>query len=166
VDPHQIYEDPDLEPQDNPGEISKQALHKIKSAIEQLSKKPDQLERWLGEYSTQAKNDCCIEPLEYEMTTDDIKELIEGNVTLYTNEGSRFAYSLNSENKILFFVDGRSHELDSEQKNLQKMNLEFVQTLCKMRPASINHLLPDSTSSQILNIVLDLLHKGSLYFET
>jgi len=49
------------------------------------------------------------------------------------------------------------------------MNLEFVQTLCEMRPLSNNQLLVPSKHSQTIQDVLDVLDvlgQGSLYFET
>jgi len=165
-----IYEDPDLALQTHSGEISDHALAKIQQIINQYSQNPTQLKKWFGKFSTQAKNEHCLESPDEQITTEELLEFIEHNELIFPNEGSRFAYSESSREgeqlSLLFFVDGHCFELDAVSPEIQALNIEFVQTLCEMRPLSKNQQIELSKHPQIVQVLLDLLHNGSLYFET
>ena len=49
------YKDPDLTEQNNSGEISNSAIHKIMTTLQKYATDEDAITRWLGEYSTQLK---------------------------------------------------------------------------------------------------------------
>jgi len=49
------YKDPDLTEQNNSGEISNNAIHKIMTTLQKYATDEDAITRWLGEYSTQLK---------------------------------------------------------------------------------------------------------------
>ena len=170
IPPTAIYEDSDLSLQSHPGEISAHALKKLQEIINQYSQDSEQLKKWFGQFSTQAKNEQCIEAPAEQLSKKELIDLIKSNEIIYPNEGSRFAYSDNSKKgekpSLLFFVDGRCFELDGIRPEIQEVNLEFVQTLCEMRPLSKNQLLEHTKHSQIIQVLLDLLGHGSLYFET
>jgi len=156
VNPHSIYEDPDLTLPVHQGEISNAALTKVKNMLDQFSQNPEHLERWFGEFSTELKNEHCIEPMEGTLTEEDLGRLIADDVYISANEGSRFAYSKNDKD-LLLFVDGQSIEM-------QHQALHFVQLICEMKATPITQLLTASNDVQCGQVILSLLNSGSLYF--
>ncbi|WP_086931360.1 cupin domain-containing protein [Agarilytica rhodophyticola] len=61
----QRYQDADLTKQENPGEITHQTLEKFKNILLEASNNKDYLSQWLGEYTTQLKQniDGMFEPI-------------------------------------------------------------------------------------------------------
>jgi 50S ribosomal protein L16 3-hydroxylase len=157
VNPYGIYEDSDLQAQANAGEITSVALSKVQKIIEQYTQNPTHLKQWFGEFTTTPKNDESLQANISKVEEEEVQTRLRIGEELYKNEASRFAYSKSEGHKTLqLFVDGNSFILGIDQ-------LDFVQTLCNEPAISIASISDDEIEN--LDILVDLLEKGSLYFE-
>jgi 50S ribosomal protein L16 3-hydroxylase len=102
----QRFSDPDLQPQSNPGQISKQAVDQVKNILlEQLT--DDNLARWFGKYMTERKylEDSATGP---EYAANEWQSELQSGVALWRHPAARFAYVLDGDQAILF-VDGSEY---------------------------------------------------------
>jgi len=150
-----FYSDPDPDVDGHPGEIHSSVLETIRSTLTRYLEDNDHLGHWFGEFVTETKNPAILAAPEYCIDRDAFEKLRAGNATIYANEGSRFAYQYRP-NGVTLFVDGKHYPL-------QERHVKFVQSLCEMRPVSLEQLFPCETEPEISELVMDLLNRGSLY---
>jgi len=150
------YQDPDLLPQDNTGEISNTALEIIHSIITQHLYDTDTLKHWFGRYITTPKyqqlNDLENSPSEDMYSLSELEHLLSANACLHRNESSRFAYQANQLQHNLF-VDGKLIQTDAHDN-------ELIELLCKQSTICATNF---SQCDSNLNLLLELLNRGALY---
>ncbi len=146
------YADPDLVLQNNPGEITPQALDKIKSIIQQCYEKPELIDSWFGKLVTESKYSNDHAPTGLQCSIDDlIKHKAEGGIVV-RSEGSRFAFIKDSELTRLF-VDGEVFECGVETSLL-------AEALCARAEFDLNNLQNVFAGFELISL---LIEQGSLY---
>jgi len=144
------YADPDLMPQDNPGQITSEAVKNVQKILMQYVEDCDRLGQWFGRYMTSPKY-VDDETAQEELSLEDVRQQLAAGGKLVRNEGSRFAFKENGKN-LWLFVDGRQYTRGQAMTDL-------VKTLCAER--TLSHAFGQSEEQDLL--LLDLLNHGSLY---
>jgi 50S ribosomal protein L16 3-hydroxylase len=150
------YQDPDLTPQINAGEISSQTLERIQQILSEYAQDTNAISDWFGRYITTPKyqqvNDLEIHQSEHVYSISELKQHLASNYCLIRNEGSRFAFKAEAKHNTLF-VDGR---LIETQPNSNKL-IELLCNHIKIHPKDFTQ------SEDNLNLLLTLLNYSSLY---
>ena len=146
------YSDPELPLQDNPGEISPDAINKVHSILQSYIDNPELLSDWFGRYMTEPKYPDLAGMNSCDTQVEEVMEALQSEVTIYRNEGSRFAYHGESDG-VSLFVDGQCHLCDPEQNALAKALC--LDTVHDNIPAT-------SANAELINA---LLRQGALYVE-
>ena len=97
----QRYEDKNLQQQENPGEISQQALNKIQEIIRFNTSNTEKINRWFGRYITEPKN--LPVNTSDNLTKHDISELLNSHSTTRRDMQSRISYIKDNNNCHLYF---------------------------------------------------------------
>lgn len=146
------YADPDLVPQANPGHMTAGALQAVHRILRQYADDPDLLAEWFGRYMTLPKYQ--EEGPDVEMyDLEDVRARVSAGKRLMRNEGSRFAFQEHGR-EIWLFVDGRRYQGSGVEADL-------VRILCAnliLDPEAFSHMEGN------LQLLVDLLNRGSLYF--
>jgi 50S ribosomal protein L16 3-hydroxylase len=150
------YEDADLAPQKNPGEISEHTLNKLKQTIHSIFDNPEHLARWFGEYMTTPKYpnppEDEIPTYTEEMWLEEFRQCI----AVRKEEDARFAYRLNKDG-VLFFANGISLPCEL---NL----LPLIELLCKHHEWTQAELNDYVSEPHNLLLLATLMSINSLYF--
>ncbi|MBT2185857.1 cupin domain-containing protein [Sphingobium nicotianae] len=150
------YGDPDLAPQDNPGEISSAALARLQGMISDALLDRDAFARWFGGYTTTRKYPdvdwAPDEPVEGEEMR---RELAKGE-GLVRNPASRFSFVRQGDGTTLLFVDGESFPCAGAMAAL-------AEQLCGSGRIVIDQDLLGSDEAMAL--LVTLFNEGSLAFD-
>lgn len=150
------YGDPDLEPQDNPGELAADALERVKHLIRShLLTSDDVIESWFGRYITEPKPGFVAEPEDQPYNERELRELLKNGGTLERNPGSRFAYIDHGKDAVALFVDGQEFVLGPSVAGLARV-------LCRYRVYDARLLKPALAQDAAMDLLLDLLNEGYL----
>ncbi len=140
----------------HPGEINADAQNNVHRILRRYIDDPQNLRRWLGEYLTSPKNPAILAPAKNGLNRSQLRDRLESGLALSRNEGSRFAYILDAD-ALHLFVDGTGYPLDITL-------LEAVKTLCEPEEQYLDSRVLEPSNPQIVDLVMDLLNRGSLYF--
>lgn len=157
-DSNGAYSDPDLLPQQNPGEITLQAREKIRHFIRQQDFSDETIDHWFGEFITETKPGHDIplpEELTKELTAEDIRIQLLSGTSLWHSEHCRMAYFEDTEKTIKLFAGGEEIGLPA--------SLTFAAPLlCQQRVfcAEELHLYIDKPG--FLELLATLYNKGAL----
>ncbi len=155
TDPAAHYADPDLELQDNPGEITVATLNKVGALLGQLlSCDQTLLANWFGRYITAPKPPFSAEPEAPPWSSADLWAYVRGGGVLERNPGSRFAFVRQGENALLF-IDGEEFELGPAIAFLAPL-------LCRWRTLTAGLLHKALQQQPACALLLDLLNEGYL----
>jgi 50S ribosomal protein L16 3-hydroxylase len=103
------YADPALALQDNPGEITAEALEALHAMIAAKLLDRREFARWFGQYNTLPKN------LDIDWAPDEtidaaaLRALVTAPVELVRNPASRFAFVREGAGSVMLFVDGHAY---------------------------------------------------------
>ncbi|HSQ96545.1 MAG TPA: cupin domain-containing protein [Croceibacterium sp.] len=156
LDDDDRYADPELKPQDNPGEISADAVARLQGMIAERMLDRDEFARWLGRYTTAPKNEEKDWRPEQPVGMEDLRSRIASGSPLLRNPASRFSFIRDEKGRVILFVDGCSHDCSGPAGN-------FAQQLCAHDHMVIARNLLDSEEG--LALVSDLLGQGSVAFQ-
>lgn len=148
------YEDPQLAAQDNPGEISADAIARLQGMITDVLLDKPQFARWFGQYNTTPKNPEIDWQPDQPATTDDIRQWLAAGTPLVRNPASRFAFIREAPSSILLFADGHSFTCTDDAAR-------FAEAVCAAAQLAI---APDS-SPAVLELIAALYNEGSLGFD-
>jgi 50S ribosomal protein L16 3-hydroxylase len=156
VDPEARYADPDLAPQDNPGEIGPAALNKVRALLRRFIALDDEtLAVWFGRTLSAPKPGFQAEPEPEPYDEDELRAHLRAGGQLERNPGSRFHFIAEPEGETMLFVDGQEFALGPD--------VAFVAPLlCRHRvltPALLREALKQPDARQLL---LDLVNEGYL----
>jgi len=147
------YTDPHLEVQENPGEISPQALARLRElALERLLD-PREFSRWFGRYSTAPKYSEIDWRPEQPIELAELRQLAADGAILLRNPASRFSFIRGDAGVLELFVDGRSY-VCSDAASV------FAEHLCAA--SEVRLAAEVAASATCLDLILDLLREGSL----
>lgn len=156
------YQDPDLATQAAPGEISASALSRVQSLLQHTLNDRNSLAAWFGELATEPKNTCVIQALDEPINNATLQQLITENWTLHQNEGSRFAYTCESD-ELTLFHDGHPIKLDKATNSSYARSLEFAQKVCRIGSLPAQVLIGSNPNTALVEALRQLLNTGSLY---
>ena len=156
IDPEARYADPDLAPQDNPGEIGPAALNKVRALLRRFIALDDEtLAVWFGRTLSAPKPGFQAEPEPEPYDEDELRAHLRAGGQLERNPGSRFHFIAEPEGETMLFVDGQEFALGPD--------VAFVAPLlCRHRvltPALLREALKKPDARQLL---LDLVNEGYL----
>jgi len=153
IDQELRYEDPDLQCQADPAEISQESLVRIKSTItERLETNDEGIYRWFGEYSSEPRSGIHPCPPESAISVyGDLVALLAADGVISQSPASRFLFS-RLDDTALLFVDGTSHVTSHE----------FAATVANNRYITVQQLLQCVTGDGDQKTLLELYNKGCL----
>ncbi|MET0240538.1 MAG: cupin domain-containing protein [Sphingobium sp.] len=147
------YADPDLAPQDNPGEIAAPALDRLHAMIADALLDRDAFARWFGQYSSAPKYAEADWRPEEPLTVAEIRALISDGAPLLRNPASRLSF-VRKDGGLLLFADGQSFDCTGEEATL-------AEHLCARGEIEIAADLSDAA----LSLLAALLNQGGIAFD-
>lgn len=148
------YGDPHLRVQDNPGEISAQAIADLHAMITEAMQDRDAFARWFGQYtSTRKYPDMEWQP-EQPMQVEDIGAFLADAVPLCRNPASRFSFIRESAGSVQLFVDGQCFECAEDA-------VAFAEQLCAQDCITID----PGVSQSVKALIVMLINQGSVAFD-
>ena len=107
----QRYTDKDLQQQQNPGEITSQALQQVQQTIRLNQLDDERINRWFGKYITEPKHPLDVMP--DNLTENEIIQLLKDNSSMQRDMHSRFAY-IKATDTCYLYINGEEYTCDCE----------------------------------------------------
>jgi 50S ribosomal protein L16 3-hydroxylase len=120
LDETERYQDQDLTRQQNPGEISAQALARIRDIVRLKALDNQYINHWFARYITEPKYQADYETAT--MTRDTLLKTLDSHEIIYRDAQSRFAY-ISEASDCFLFVNGEEFPCDCE----------FAQFICQAK---------------------------------
>ena len=147
------YADPELATQENPGEISSDALDKLHQlAIEKLQDR-SYFARWFGGYSSTRKYPEIDWSPEDLVSETDISAQLKLGVFVSRNPASRFSFLRQDDATILLFVDGTSFHCEDSCAT-------FAENLCRADTTELP--APEVPNEPLQQLITALINQGSI----
>ncbi|MEH6469767.1 MAG: cupin domain-containing protein [Halopseudomonas sp.] len=148
------YSDPKLGLRAHTGEIQADDLDRVQQLLQKLIGDPNQLQRWWGEYVTEAKHpehDNTEEPLSH----GQLHQQLEQSDSVRRSEGVRIAYSRHAQGGYLF-AEGRYFELEPAV-------IPLAELLSDQNRYTTEQIATWLKQPQALEILLALFSRDQLY---
>lgn len=148
------YSDADLEPQEDPSQIQRDALERLKALLEEHMGDERLLLTWFGQFMTEPKYPELVEgePVE----PQELIEALNEGALITRNPSARLAWSEIDEG-LLIFATGNSRLLPKHLRELLKL-------ICNADALHQDNLSPWLTDEDALTLVGELIKQGSLEF--
>lgn len=151
------YADPDLAKQQNPGEISSDAIDRLHALVIEKVGDKDAFSRWFGKYNSTPKYPELDWQPEIPIDSDELRKQLADETPLYRNSASRFSYVRQHQEAVTLFVNGQAFECSGDAVPVAEM-------LCGEEQFSLD---PDfAISDQVADLLVSLCNLGSLAFES
>lgn len=150
------YADQGLVAQQNPGEISAEAIARLHAMVTDAMSDRDAFARWFGEYSTKPKNPDIDWRPDEPIGVDEVRGRVACGAVLRRNPASRFSFVRQGADAVSLFVDGECFECTSEAAAL-------AEQVCEHDHIRVDREIAVSVSTVAL--VAALLNQGSLAFD-
>lgn len=147
------YEDPNLQRQKNPGEISTGALATLHAMITEKLEDRNAFARWFGQYSSTPRYPDMDWRPEEPVGIESLHESLASGVPLSRNPASRFSFIRQDARPVLLFVDGQCFECVKE-------TAEFAESLCARDRITLDPGLTNSEPTMAL--IAALFNQGSV----
>ena len=156
----QMYSDPDLAPQSNPGEINQSALVRVEDILRAPLAHKDLLGRWFGAHVTRLPR-ANKEPSRRRMPAESkLIDLLKSDRNVWRSDRSRFAFFAPAGATIYFYVDG-------DELAVPKALKPLLEALCASRCNAgrvLGAALPRGKArEQAVLMLRQMLAHGSLY---
>jgi len=149
------YGDPDLSAQQNPGEISEEAIDRLHAMVTEKMADRDAFARWFGEYSSTPKYPDVDWQPEEPMQMEQLRKTLAGGAVLNRNPASRFSFIRGQANDLTLFVDGQCFECANEM-------IPLAETLCSQGRIKVD---PGLLKSDVtVALLAELFNQGSIDF--
>jgi len=156
MDVDQRYADPDLQRQENPGEISAAALARLHAMVTEKLLDRETFGRWFGSYvSTRKYPETDWEPDEA-TEGEDVAASLAAGVALCRNPASRFSFIRGRDETVTLFVDGDCIDCADDVARL-------AEQIC-----AADLILPDpamAKSPAAVRLIATLIDRGCLAFD-
>ncbi len=150
------YRDPGLAAQDNPGEISPNAITALHAMISEKLGDQAAFARWFGRYNSARKYaDLDWQPDE-PIAVDELRSLLGQGQPLIRNPASRFSFVRGDAGLVLLFVDGECIECSGEIA-------ELAEQICARDRIEVDAGLVESDAA--MELIAGLFNQGSIAFE-
>lgn len=153
----QRYSDANLPLQQNPGEISSEALSQVREIIRAQLENDSNIAQWFGQFMTAPKDDQYAPDELITVSSSTLKRQLEQDDTVYRNASFRFAFT-NSEDTAILFVNGASLSSSASA-------LPLVILIANQDQYSGRLLAPYLADEENRRLLLQLFDRGCLYFE-
>ncbi len=153
---HQRYQDTDLLLQDNPGEISEQAIDKMQQILLDQVSNREAIAQWLGEYVTEEKNPGEEILPEKPLDTEQFIAMLTHAGNFHWNEGARFAY-IEKNDAIGFYINGRCF-------NTPNSTLPCIKCLCSSTSIAASELAIFLQNPESTSLLCQLYNQGFCYY--
>lgn len=150
------YGDPDLQAQENPGEISAAAVARLHAMITAKMLDCDGFARWFGQFNSTPKYPDTDWQPEAPMEIERLRALLANDLPLCRNPASRFSFIRQHAGSVLLFVDGQCFECAED-------TIAFAEHLCAQDRIRIDPDLMQSDSAMAL--ITTLFNQGSVAFD-
>ncbi|MDI1297487.1 MAG: cupin domain-containing protein [bacterium] len=150
------YGDPGLRRQDNPGEISADAIAGLHGMITEAVRDRDAFARWFGTYTSARKHPDIDFAPEEPIDVDAVRAYLAEGFALSRNPARRFSF-VRQEKGLLLFVDGQCFDCTGE-------SVVFAEQLCAQDCVAINPATLKSDATTML--IATLFNQGSVAFDT
>lgn len=150
------YGDPDLQTQDNPGELSGAAIARLQAMLAGAMLDHDAFARWFGQYNSARKYPDMDWRPDEPVEPDELRAYLASGVPLCRNPASRFSFIRQNAHAVLLFVDGECFECTGE-------TVAFAEQLCAHDRISVDPVLGKSDPAMAL--IAALFNQGSVAFE-
>ena len=156
LDDDDRYADANLAAQDNPGEITRDAITRLHDMTTERLLDREGFSRWFGRYSTMLKDTDIDWRPEQPIQAEDARRRLARGACLLRNPASRFSFIQQGPSSLSLFVDGQCFPCTGEAA-------AWAQQLCAQDKAMLS---PSMISSElIMALVTELLNQGSLAFD-
>lgn len=149
------YIDPDLARQGNPGEITADAVARLHTMVTGKLGDREAFARWFGGYTTTPKNPEIDWRPEQPTSPEEAAALLAEGTALLRNPASRFSFIRQPGAGVLLFVDGESFACAAETSAVA----------ARLAAADLLTVEPDELTPPTLQLIVDLLDRGSLAFD-
>jgi 50S ribosomal protein L16 3-hydroxylase len=147
------YSDPDLEEQQNPGEITAEAIARLHElAIAKILDRAA-FSRWFGEYNSSRKHPDEFWAREEPIAIDEVRRLVARKSSMRRSPGSRFSFIRQEPNSVLLFANGASFPCHGATARL-------AEELCARDCIQVHSYLEGSTAA--MTLVTELVNRGSV----
>lgn len=147
------YADPALALQENPGEITAEALERLHAMIAEKLLDRHAFARWFGQYNSASKNPEIDWAPEVSILAADLRELVSAPALLIRNPASRFSFIRESAETVILFVDGHSYPCSGKCA-------VFAERLCALEPISVTPA--DVNVQSTAAVIIALLNLGNI----
>jgi 50S ribosomal protein L16 3-hydroxylase len=150
------YTDPDLHPQDHPGEIGAQALDRLHGLVQAALGDRETFARWFGTHASQPKYPDIDWRPDEPVTQAEVRALLAQGTGLTRNQASRFAFIRQAERAVVLFVDGAAYDCAGDTAT-------FAELVC----AGLDMVVPAAIAAaqDLVELVTILINHGSLAFD-
>ncbi|HEY9148138.1 MAG TPA: cupin domain-containing protein [Gammaproteobacteria bacterium] len=156
MDPEAFYEDPDLQPQSNPGQISAPARERIRSIIRSLPLDDESIDRWFGSFTTDVRPGHYLPEPEHPLDSDRLLAAIRESGELWRSEYARFAYVDADPATTRLYVAGEEFSLGQ--------HLDFAAPLlCGQRVYPLDELEKYLANEDFVALLVELYRLGTVY---
>ena len=150
------YSDAGLNAQDNPGEISGDAVARLHAMITETLGDRAAFSRWFGQYSSTPKYPDADWQPEAPIEADNLRDMLAGDMPLCRNPASRFSFIRQGADALLLFVDGQTFECSG-------VAIALAEQLCAQDSFVIAPEI--AASDAALDLIVTLFNQGSIAFE-
>lgn len=154
TDPLMRYADPDLQPQEHPGNIRREALERVREII-RSTMTDEEIDRWFGYYVTEPKRGDVLVPPEETWDGDELRAALDDGVWLERVAPTRFAYIEHPRGEISLFIHGDEYVLRPEFAFAAHM-LTGTETL------DLDTLRPHLDKPDFVLLLVELINNGHL----
>jgi 50S ribosomal protein L16 3-hydroxylase len=158
----EMYQDPGLKPQVNPGEIAPSALEGIAAMLRAPLENRDLLGRWFGMHVTKPAGGAVAPNSGRRLpAVEAVKRALASDRQVWRSDHGRYAHFTTSDGSLYFYVDGNEHAVDPRLRPL----IEAISAKRNHRGRELKALLPRGVAQEIaLTMLRQLLRDGYLYF--
>ncbi|KRA79373.1 cupin domain-containing protein [Altererythrobacter sp. Root672] len=150
------YADPNLQAQENPGEISREAIDQLLGMVAERMLDRDAFARWFAGYSTTPKRPEISWQPEEPFEVDEVRRMLAEPTELLRNPASRFAFVRGKPGSVLLSVDGRCFDCAGE-------TVVFAEQLAGQDQVTVG---PNVAASEpTVDLITTLLNQGSVAFD-
>lgn len=156
MDPEAFYEDPDLQPQCNPGQISEQARERIRGIIRSVPLDDERIDRWFGSFTTDVRAGHYLPEPEQPLDAAQLLAAVKESGELWRSEYARFAYVDDNPAQTRLYIAGEEFTLGR--------HLGFAAPLlCGQRIYPLDELEPHLSNEEFVALLVELYRLGAVY---
>jgi 50S ribosomal protein L16 3-hydroxylase len=148
------YSDADAQPTDDPTQIQRDSLDRLKALLTEHMSDERLLMTWFGQFMTEPRYPELIAGIEID--EEALLASLEDGAVMIRNPSARMAWSEVGEDLVLF-ASGQSRLLSASLRDLLKL-------VCAADALHIDNLGPWLADDEVRNLLVELVKQGSLEF--